>query len=424
MEYEEDDHDDDDDDMPPACDSRNISYEVINVLDSVKDVPDEKPTQEEKKSLWKRFIEWLKQLPETIMSKLMGLELDLDGNLTVDHLISLRKLYNWYDRSGAGQVVKCPTELCPGDRIAVKMKSSRIWWNHMIVTDVYQDGIDVVSPCTPSLDPDKIKLECDFFNLKDIGIYFGTSCSKKHMEISEFPLSWSSVRKAVRFDHDVNGKYTREQIVERARLQIGRPEMWDLSSKNSEQFVTEILTGNNNDVPSEQNQMWKGGIAAAGEGINATSFCLAKRIHLVFKGAVKIIKSIVRLVLSGEGADIISALSKAVKILGYIGLCIGPIVCIISCAWSIYLKRKRYQNGEIKKDDYHKFITVKVAELLTDILFALLSGACFLFIPIPVVNMIVSFFLGVIGFLINKAIGFAIGSAWDYFHKEKIGKKS
>ncbi len=231
------------------------------------------------------------------------------------------------------------------------------------------------------------------------------------MEISEFPVSWSSVKKVVCFTHDVNGKFTREQIVEQARLQIGKPDMWDLNSKNSEQFVIEVLTGNCSTASSEQKQLWEKGIAAAGEGIN-TTFSLGTKIHLAFKMILNIVKFIVRLALS-EAVDIISVISKTIKILGIIGFCIGPIMSVISCVWSLYLKHKRFKNGEIGTNEFRKFVTQKVAELLTDILFSLISVICFFLVPIPIVNTIVSVFLSIIGFLISKAVGWTTGYIWD-----------
>lgn len=134
------------------------------MLEREEDAPHELPTKEEK-ALLRRFIEWLKRLPAHIKSKLLGLELDKDGKVTLEDLLNVRRIYSC---CGNGTLIKCPTELCPDDHIAIRTKRSRIWWNHMIVTDVYYDGFDVICPCKPSLDPKEVKFESDYFNLRDL----------------------------------------------------------------------------------------------------------------------------------------------------------------------------------------------------------------------------------------------------------------
>lgn len=72
--------------------AREDAEEICDILSEEKAAPQEVPTEEEKKSWWRRFIEWIKRLPAEIKSKISSLELDMDGALTIDDLLSIRKM--------------------------------------------------------------------------------------------------------------------------------------------------------------------------------------------------------------------------------------------------------------------------------------------------------------------------------------------
>ena len=153
--------------------------EVLDILynEPVTCSPSEElvPTEEEKKVWWKRIIELFKQLPAQIKSALYGISLDIDSEATIEDLLNIRKAYAWYKRAGNGNEINCPTELKPGDHIAVKTKRSKFWWNHMIVVDAYYDGFDVISPCSYITGSDEICLESDFLSVTDFSLYFRTN---------------------------------------------------------------------------------------------------------------------------------------------------------------------------------------------------------------------------------------------------------
>ena len=405
------------DDFSPSWDAKS-SEEVLKVVESSECAPFETPTEEEKKSLLKRFIEWLKQLPARIKSKLLGLELDLDGKLTLQDLLGVRRVYRWY-KNGNGTEIRCPTELRAGDHIAVKTKRSRLWWNHMIVTDVYYDGFDVICPCKPALEQENVKLESDYFSLKDLTHYFRLDHRQSEMKVWEFPMSWDSVRKVVRFDHDDQGSSGREKIVQRAREKLESGELWDLYNKTAEEFVSEMVTGRSDDIDDDQKRLREQGIALACEvGIGGVSVTV-KKIHLIFRVVLWVVKFIIKQLSRDAGRILksVAIISKMVKVLGILGFCIGPIVDSVICVVAIINKRQRYKNNEITKSEFHKFLAQKIAELLTNLLFSALAVPCF-FIPLPVVGAVVGFFIGVIGFLATKAVGWGVGYFWDKIHND------
>ena len=146
--------------LPPQ-DPNSPLQELLRDADAAS--AHEETTEEEKKTLWRKFIDWLKQLPTKIKNMVMGIKLDIFERVALDDLLSICKVRSWYNRSVNGTVINCPTELKPGDHIAVKTKRSKFWWNHMIVTEEYIDGFDVICPCKPALDPNEVKLELDYF---------------------------------------------------------------------------------------------------------------------------------------------------------------------------------------------------------------------------------------------------------------------
>ena len=74
---------------------------------------------------------------------------------------------------------------------------------------------------------------------------------------------------------------------------------------------------------------------------------------------------------------------KALKILGYI---MGPIIDVLICILQINNQRQRYKKREIGKKEFYKFLVQKVAELLTNLFFAVITPFCSL---IPVVGVFI-----------------------------------
>lgn len=296
----------------------------------------------------------------------------------------------------------------------------------MIVVGSYDDGsgFDVISPCCPGNDSDEMLLESDFFNLRDIhvmehvGHYFRFNHRECNIKIWEFPMKWESVQKVVRFNRDDKCQYSPDEIVERARNKMIAEGGWDPYNDSSERFVCEILSGKDN-LPKTIRQKIS---ATGGElAIMVPSFSV-KNIHNVIKIVLHIVKFFVKLAFRGKGGALksLGVLTKAVKILKFVGLAIGPIIDVIVCVVSIMNKRQRYKNGEISKKEFYKYIAQKIGELATNLLFTVFAGLCFL-IPGPVVNILVSIAVSVIGLFASKLVGWLCGVGfefiWDLFHK-------
>lgn len=388
---------------------QNSAKEVFQELESEKD----EQSTEEKKNLLRRFIDWLKCLPAEVKSKVLGLTIDIDGKVTLEDILSVRKAFGWFSNAGATEAIKfptklCPTNLCPGDHIAVKTKRSRIWWNHMIVTDVYPDGsgFDVICPCMPQntlscSSPQDVKLESDLFSVKDIKHYFTMGHRQCEMQIWEFPMTWNSVRKVVRFNHNDNKKFSPEQIVERAREQVRSDVTWNLYNDSSEQLVAKII---DDDIDQNQKMARQKGIAVVGEASFSGSFSIVK---ITFKVLLKVVKYIIKMLIRETTEE---AITKTAFILKGLGFFLGPIMDAIACGLAIVMKIQRYRKGKIEKHELSKFVTKKIAELVINLAFSVL---CFLIPPSFLIIVVIS----IIAFLVSKAVGFVVGCIHDYFVK-------
>ena len=80
--------------------------------------------------------------------------------------------------------------------------------------------------------------------------------------------------------------------------------------------------------------------------------------------------------------------TKLVHALEFFGIGIGAVVDSIMCVIAIYIKYKRLKSKEISKNEFSKYVTQKVTELGTNLIFAIFSLPC-LFIPIPIVGCVV-----------------------------------
>ena len=371
------------------------------------------PTEEEKKTLWRRFIEWLKQLPAYIKNKLLGLELDIHGTVTLEDLLSMRNARLWYDHSKTGTEIKCPTELKPGDHIAVKIKRSHLWWNHMIVTEEYIDGFDAICPCKPALDPNEVKLESDYFSPKDILHFFRMDHRQCEMKIWEFPVMWDSVEKAVRFDYEEGSVFSQEIIVQRARERMGREEVWDFYNRSTEDVVAEIIHENSHVVKQTQRELRQKCIDLGGTIALSASALSIKNICTVFVTVLRTVKLFISEVVK-DAPKILMLIAKIVKTLKILGYCLGPIVDIVVGVLTISIKLQSYKKGEITKKAFYKFFAQKVAEIVTDLLFSASIIAANILLPF-LLGSLVSIFISIIGFIVAKIVGWLFGSAAGFF---------
>ena len=108
----------------------------------------------------------------------------------------------------------------------------------------------------------------------------------------------------------------------------------------------------------------------------------------------------------------VTIISKALKVLRYLGMAVGPIIDTIVCILHIVIKRQRHKNGEITKKESYTYVAKQVGELATDLLITVLCGLCIL-IPIPIVNMIVSVSISIIGLIVAKLVEYLSGLAFD-----------
>ena len=369
--------------------SLSLSSEELTEVLRLAEGEDTPLVEEEKRNILQKLIAWLKR--KFFEIKLPKLK------LTFENLLS------FHERAVNGTIINCPTELRQGDHVAIKTKRCYLWWNHMIVTDVYSDGFDVICPCTPSNDPQQVKLDSDYFSVKDLGQYFGMECKKPELEISEFPIQWDSVKRVVRFDEE--SQFTQEKIVERARQELGSKEWCDMRLKSSQQFVNEMTSGSKS---LDQKLVREQGIALVCETT------IGQAISLISWIAKTLFKFLLHRGKSGSKIIIETATisAKMVKFLNILGFCIGPIIDIVVCVIEVGRKYNSFKKQEITKDDFYKYLAQSIAELVTNIIFALLQIPCY-FIPVPAVSVILAIVVGIIGFIVSKALGWLVGFTWD-----------
>ncbi len=344
--------------------------------------------------------------------------IDMDEKLSVMDLLNIKQSYQWCTKSGDGEDIKCIRDIRRGDHIAVKIKRSKAscfnpWWNHMIVTavDADIDVIYVVCLCVPDSDPEKIMFESDHLNFSHLKEYFRSKSHSSKLQIWEIPLSWHMTRKIVRFKY-VSDPFSPNEIVYRAREKLGDGKTWDLYTRTSEHFAREIKTSEGTDTLRKKVDQ---GIALTCEVGMGTTSLMVKKLHCGLKLVLWVIKQIIKLIFrrGPRSAVHLVHIAKVVRALEFFGIGIAAVVDIVMCVIAIYIKHKRLKTGEITKNEFKKYVAQKVAELGTNLIFAVFSLPC-LFIPIPVVGCVVSITISLIGVFVSKLVSWAVGKVWDW----------
>ena len=348
--------------------------------------------------------------------------IDMDEKLSLKDLLNIKQSYQWCTKSEDGEDIKQIRDLRCGDHIAVKIKRSKMswfnpWWNHMIVTgvDADIDVIYVVSLCIPNSDPEKVMFESDSLSFSHLKEYFRSSSHESNLQIWEIPLSWHMTRKIVRFNYAHN-PFSPNEVVCRAREKLGEGKTWDLYTRTSEHFAREVKTSKGTDTLREKADQ---GIALTCEVGMGTTSLIVKKLHWGLKLVLWVVKQIIKIIFrSGPRSAVhLVNIAKLVRVLEFFGIGIGAIVDIIMCAIAIYIKYKRLKNREITKNEFNKYVTQKVAELGTNLIFAIFSIPC-LFIPIPILGCVVSIIISIIGCFVSKFVNWVVGKVWDYFHQD------
>ena len=303
--------------------------------------------------------------------------IDIDKKVSV---MDLRNIYQWCNKSGDGEDIKCIRDIRRGDHIAVRIKRSMAscfnpWWNHMIVTavDADIDVIYVVCLCVPDSNPEKIMFESDHLNFSHLKEYFRSKSHSSKLQIWEIPLSWHTIRKIVRFNYDRN-PFSPNEVVCRAREKLGEGESWDLYTRTSEHFAREIKTSKGIDTLREKVDQ---GIALTCEVGMGTTSLMVKKLHCGLKLVLLVIKQIIKVIFrSGPRSTIhLVHIAKVVRALEFFGIGIAAIVDTIMCIIAIYIKYKRLKTGEITKNEFNRYVAQKLAELGTNLIFAIFSIA-------------------------------------------------
>ena len=194
-----------------------------------------------------------------LYSKALRIELNMDGVLLAEELLSIRQTW---DMEPIKETITSREVLKPGDHIAVRMKRScsgpgQSWWNHMIVTSKDKHGtLYVTCPCVPDKNPDEVQFEADLVQLM-----VESDCTLKMptLRVWETALPWRSVEEAVRYSHRKN-PYSPEKVVENAYSKLD--ENVDILTVTSEQFATQSAAGQvSKDVESKVTMArWLGSI--------------------------------------------------------------------------------------------------------------------------------------------------------------------
>lgn len=352
-----------------------------------------------------------------------GISIDMDEKLSLKDLLNIKQSYQWCTKSGDGEEIEHIRDVHRGDHIAVKIKRSKTscfnpWWNHMIVTavDADIDIIYVVCLCIPNSDPEKVMFESDRASFSLLKEYFRSNSRESNLKIWEIPLPWHMIRKIVRFNY-AHTPFTPNEVVCRAREKLGEGKEWDLYTHTSEHFAREIKTSEGTDTLRKKVDQ---GIALTCEVGMGTTSLMVKKLHCGLKLVLWVVKQIIKMIFHGgpRSAVHLVHIAKLVRTLGFFGIGIGAVVDIIMCVIAIYIKRKRLiKTEEISKNEFNKYVAQKVAELGTNLIFALFSLPC-LFIPIPILGCVVSVIVGVLGFFVSKFVSWIVGKVWDRFHRD------
>ena len=396
-------------------------------LESPEDVLSELNSEEvdpqlmdaEKNDLLSQFVGWLKKKAAELKVKVLGIDLDIDGKVKLEDLLNFKRYTSWYKQS-SGTKVSSLTELRPGDHIAVNTKHFTKWWNHMIVTDVdvSHGTVYVVCLCSPDSDPEnsKVIFESDCISVKDVGGYCRIERKKPRLRVWELPLSWRLVREAVKYNYSDN-PFTPEQVVERARQELGKGESWDLYTMTSEQFASQVKTGI---ATNEQKNIQDQAIALGFEvGKSGVAFSI-KNVCCVFKLMLKLARWILKLSFRNAPKALVGMkfIGKFCAALLYLGFGIGPIIDAITIIYDIHLKRQRLKEEKISNNEFKKYVAQKVSEFITNLIFGGLSLAM-RFIPIPLVGVVLSIAVSIVGWLVSKFTSWLVGKIWDKLCKQK-----
>ena len=145
--------------------------------------------------------------------------------INVKELLDFQRKYDCHKQLKGGKEIESIQELRPGDYLAVKTKSSRLWWNYMIVVEVIQEVIYAVCLCAPHQDLATADLVSDYStSWQRLQDPFKTSLPQ--LKIWEIPLRWCEVRNMIRYDH-----LSCTDIIEEARKELGTTCSWKLHEK-------------------------------------------------------------------------------------------------------------------------------------------------------------------------------------------------
>ena len=375
--------------------------------------------KEKIKEYWEKFLSMLKGISQ----RLLDMKLDLDDTLSVRDIVDLLPALNKLTDKSIR--VQAASDIHVGDHIAVKLKrSSRInpWWTHMIVTEVDHNVLNVVTLCSCAHGPDSTLFEADLVTIPDLlKEYHRMDIQKPHnLRVWEVSLKFSDARKVFRYGYDDRDTFQPEEVVERARKEIGAGALWDFHSKTSKQFAILMKLRESAGATQWSNHETALTFSAVSKVTQAALKSPTKGVC----GICSLIKLVAKIVLkflsliSREGTSVItvtkliSNLNKVIKVMGFVGFGIGVIVDLIDFVYHAVLMYRRMKNNEITKEKFAKYITQKIAELITNIIFSIAA----LFVPY------VGFLLPIIGLLISKVVGWIVGKVWDWasgiYHKQ------
>ena len=151
--------------------------------------------------------------------------------------------------------------------------------------------------------------------------------------------------------------------------------------------------------------------------MGATS-CVIKKLHCGLKWVTKKKTVTIAFRTGSRGASHISVIAKLVRGLEFVGFGIAAVVDIIMCAVAIFVKYQRLQRGEVSANEFIKYAVQKSVELVTNLIFAIVSGLSLL-IPVPFVGPLVSIAIGFIGYFTSKLAGWCVAKACNYFLPEQ-----
>ena len=183
--------------------------------------------------------------------------------------------------------------------------------------------------------------------------------------------------------------------------------MWDSYNRSTKDFVHEVMWNLKSEAAT---QARIGELHKKAVSLGTTAPFSIKHIPKLLKAVLFLVKMIARNLVSGT-IDVLQVIAKIVKVLNILGYVIGPIIDVVICILQIKNKRKSYKKGEIGKKEFIKFPVQKVAELVTNLFFAVLTPFVLYYLWVPVVGLLVPFIIPLIAWAASKLVGWLAGKA-------------